>query len=267
MTALLLGTNPNKGIVPISSSTNSHKESTVRSVLKTVELLREHYQQQQQALQASSNSTIFSIAGINSPQQIVVSGHTNTLSSVIHSFTNQFAASSPLLIKRSVKLNVSAPFHSSLFTATPKHISQALIVDGKEDTSNTLRARIVSPTIPYIANIHGNSLQQPNDIKDALVQNITSPVRWLESLHTVVHQTMESKINSSLLFLELGTGNTLTGLLKQTFPSTTATLPQPMNENTDKPSSGTSIPSISGRSIGTVKEIQEFVQLIEQSLR
>jgi malonyl CoA-acyl carrier protein transacylase len=72
------------------------------------------------------------------------------------------------------------------------------------------------PTVPIIWNVEGEASNKTEDeLRDVLVDQVVKPVKW--------SQTMDFCINhSNNIFVELGNGGVLTGLLKQNAPSTTA---------------------------------------------
>jgi [acyl-carrier-protein] S-malonyltransferase len=129
-------------------------------------------------------------ANLNGAGQIVISGHT---AAVDRAIPEAKAAGA----KRAVKLTVSAPFHCSLMKPAADRLAAAL-------------AEIVvsAPSVPVVANVTAEPTQDPAAIKQLLIQQVTSPVRWEESIQTI------AKLGVTRAY-ELGSGAVLKGLVKR----------------------------------------------------
>lgn len=105
--------------------------------------------------------------------------------------------------RRSVMLQVSAPFHCALMQPAAERLAAAL-------AEITIRA----PAVPVIANVTAYPVQNVETIRALLVRQVTSRVRWRESMATMVALGVDGVI-------ELGAGKVLTGLAKRGVPGAT----------------------------------------------
>ena len=102
--------------------------------------------------------------------------------------------------KRSVMLQVSAPFHCALMAPAAERLQDAI--------ATTPFAR---PAVPVIANVLAEPVDEPDLIKDLLVRQVTARVRWRESMAAM------SRLGVTEL-IELGAGKVLTGLARRGVP-------------------------------------------------
>ncbi|MBA3463834.1 MAG: ACP S-malonyltransferase [Deltaproteobacteria bacterium] len=137
-------------------------------------------------------------ANLNGAGQIVISGHTDAVDRAI-------AGSKAAGIKRAIKLQVSAPFHCSMMKPAADRLAAAL-------------ADIVTstPSVPVVANVTAEPTQDPTRIKQLLVQQVTAPVRWEESVLAI------EKLGVTTAY-ELGSGAVLKGLVGKTAKTITVT--------------------------------------------
>jgi [acyl-carrier-protein] S-malonyltransferase len=133
------------------------------------------------------------IANLNCPGQIVVSGSTIAIQNVV-SLANQRGA------KKSIILNVSGPFHSSLM----KEASEAFRLELE-------KVKIKDPGIPVVSNVTASYETSGLRIKDNLVKQLYSPVRWEESIRLMAQDGCK-------IFYEIGPGKVLKGLLRRIDP-------------------------------------------------
>lgn len=133
---------------------------------------------------------ICSVANDNCPGQVVISGHRQAVERSVALATNAGA-------RRGVLLPVSAPFHCSLMEPAAEKMAQAL-----QET------QIHPPIIPVVMNVTATPTQDPEEIQDLLVRQVTGQVRWRESI-----EAMKSHGVSHII--ELGAGKVLTGLTKR----------------------------------------------------
>ena len=129
-------------------------------------------------------------ANLNGGGQIVISGHT---AAVDRAITEAKAAGA----KRAVKLSVSAPFHCSLMAPARERLAEAMA-----------SLNIKPPIVPVVANVTAEPTQDPARIKELLIQQVTSPVRWEESIQAI------AKMGVTRAY-ELGSGAVLKGLVKR----------------------------------------------------
>lgn len=133
-------------------------------------------------------------ANLNGGGQIVISGHTAAIDRAIAEAKARGA-------KIAKKLAVSAPFHCSLMKPAAEQLAAAM-----SDLA------ITQPTVPVVANVTAEPTTEASRIKDLLVQQVTAPVRWEESIQTMV------KLGVTRAY-ELGSGAVLKGLVKRIAPS------------------------------------------------
>jgi [acyl-carrier-protein] S-malonyltransferase len=130
------------------------------------------------------------IANDNCPGQVVVSGDEETLQAGIEALQAAGA-------RRVIRLAVSIAAHTPLMAQAAAAFRRAL-----EETA------IRSPRMPFVANGTTSPLTDPNEIREALGQQLTSPVHWTESVRWMIGQ-------GATHFVEVGPGEVLTGLLRR----------------------------------------------------
>lgn len=129
-------------------------------------------------------------ANFNSPTQIVIAGHNTALARACDIAKAKGA-------KRALMLPVSAPFHSSLLQPASVRLAEYM---SKLDFS--------APQIPLINNVDVAILSNPEEIKDALVRQVASSVRWVETIEKMAGMGMTHVV-------ECGPGKVLAGLSKR----------------------------------------------------
>jgi [acyl-carrier-protein] S-malonyltransferase len=127
----------------------------------------------------------------NCPGQIVVAGNVESIDEVVR--LAQAAGST-----KSVRLNVSGAFHSSLMKPAAEVMASVLTA-----------ARIVSPAVPVVANVDAQPVQDPQQIREKLVHQIDHAVLWEDTMRFMIGAGVET-------FIELGPGRVLSGLLRRT---------------------------------------------------
>ena len=137
-------------------------------------------------------------ANLNGAGQIVISGHAAAIDRAI---IEAKAAGA----KRAVKLQVSAPFHCSLMKPAGERLAAALA-----------EITIKAPSVPVVANVTAEPTQDPARIKQLLVEQVTAPVRWEESIQAI------AKLGVTKAY-ELGSGAVLKGLVKRIAEAITVT--------------------------------------------
>jgi len=133
------------------------------------------------------------IANDNAKGQIIVSGNIEPIEELKNILKQNK--------KKCIPLQVSAPFHCSLMN------SAAIKMKEKINTVNFKK-----PDFEIISNVTAKPVNNPEEIKNFLVQQIFSKVRWRESIVFMG----ENKIND---FIEIGPGKVLTGLSKRILPN------------------------------------------------
>jgi len=138
----------------------------------------------------AANGEVCQAANINSPEQIVISGHAGAVGRAMHLATERGA-------KKAVSLPVSAPFHCALMQPA----QDLLAVD--------LRAlTFQNPSCPVVCNVDAAPITSVDAARDALVRQVTGAVRWNESMRRLIDK-------GSGLFIEVGPGKVLWGLMRQ----------------------------------------------------
>jgi [acyl-carrier-protein] S-malonyltransferase len=138
----------------------------------------------------AAENEVVSPANMNSPEQTVISGSAAAVKRAVEIATQSGA-------KRAVILPVSAPFHC------------ALMMPAQQRLERDLRATKFSALkIPLITNVDAQAITTGEEARDALIRQVTAPVRWLDS----VREMIESGVT---VFVEVGPGKVLTGLLRQ----------------------------------------------------
>jgi len=132
-------------------------------------------------------------ANYNCPGQVVVSGARRAVEEVGRKAT--------LLGGRSIPLAVSAPFHCALMRPAGLKLRTAL--DSIE---------VKNPEIPVYSNVHGERVSDPVSVKNALVDQVTSPVLWQVGVESMVR-------DGATAFIEVGPGKTLSGFGKRIDPA------------------------------------------------
>ncbi len=142
---------------------------------------------------ASSEDSIVVVANVNSPGQIVVSGHIEAVERAMGLAGDRGA-------KKAVRLNVSGAFHSPLVAPAAEelvsYIKQFAIKDARVDV---------------ICNAGATAVRTREEIVDALSRQLTSPVLWAESMK-LLGERSEGTV------LELGPGKVLKGLMRRIDP-------------------------------------------------
>ncbi len=134
------------------------------------------------------------VANDNSPGQVVISGHAHAIDRAIELSKERGA-------KRSLLLNVSAPFHCSLMMPAQARMAEAL---GE--------AVISDPRVPVMDNVTATVVTSGDALRDLLVQQMTGRIRWRESLMALADLGVTTAV-------EVGAGKVLTGLAKRTVPT------------------------------------------------
>jgi len=146
-----------------------------------------------QAIEACAEAAqgdVVSAANLNSPGQIVIAGSKAAVERAIVTAKARGA-------KRAVLLPVSAPFHCALMKPAAERLEQALA---------GIEVRV--PTIPVLNNVDVAVEDQPERIKDALVRQAYSPVRWIETVQAIAGRGVTH-------VFECGPGKVLAGMTKR----------------------------------------------------
>ena len=143
-------------------------------------------------LQAICEANGVDMANLNSAEQIVISGSKEGIEAAQKAAEEGGA-------RRVVPLTVSAAFHSSLMDPAVPGMRTALE-----------SASISAPTYPVIGNVTAQPLETADEITDELARQIRSSVQWFRTVEYL-------RDNGVTMFVEIGPGKVLTGLVKRTF--------------------------------------------------
>jgi len=142
---------------------------------------------------AAESGQCVQAANLNSPGQTVISG----AKAAVELASTEVKARGA---RRAVPLPVSAPFHC------------ALMQPAQDEVARVLGSIVVNePKIPVAANVTGGMVSTAADAKDVLIRQVTGAVRWIDCVQAL-------KAAGAELFLEVGPGKVLCGLLKQIDP-------------------------------------------------
>jgi [acyl-carrier-protein] S-malonyltransferase len=142
------------------------------------------------ACEEAAEGQIVTPANLNAPGQVVIAGHT---AAVARAGERAKAAGA----KRVIALSVSAPFHCPLMQPAEERLAPEL---------RALHAN--APGIPVVANVDAEPKRTAADAIEALVRQVSSPVRWEDVVKRLVAEGVTTCI-------ELGPGNVLAGLIKK----------------------------------------------------
>ena len=131
------------------------------------------------------------VANINSPGQIVISGELAKVEAAV-------AVAKEHGIRRATMLNVAGAYHSRLMESAYQKLGSALV-----------DVRMQVPRFPVVSNVTGREVERLPEIRQTLREQVTSTVRWVDCMERLIGLGCD-------LFLELGPGGVLAGLLKRT---------------------------------------------------
>ena len=133
-------------------------------------------------------------ANLNSPGQTVISG-------VVAAVEKAAALAKAKGARRTQMLPVSAPFHCALMQPAQEEVARVLA-----------SLELNEPRFPVAANVTGGMVKTANAAKDALIRQVTGAVRWVDCVQSL-------KAAEAELWIEVGPGKVLSGLLKQIDPA------------------------------------------------
>jgi len=132
---------------------------------------------------------VCSIANFNAPNQTVIAGNTEAVDRAVELLSE--------IARKVVKLKVSAPFHCALM----KPAQDRLAPDLQALNFN-------EPAMPVVTNVDARATTAPDELRDALVRQVSAPVRWVESMQLLMSHGVDT-------FVEAGPGKVLSGLMRQ----------------------------------------------------
>ncbi|MFF2088967.1 ACP S-malonyltransferase [Paenibacillus sp. NPDC058174] len=139
----------------------------------------------------SAGGNAVELANVNCPGQIVVSGTSAGVQSVVERGKEEAGA------KRVIPLEVSGPFHSSLMKPAAEKLG--VVLEG---------VSMGDAAVPVIANVTASQVTEASDIRRLLVEQVYSPVLWEDSIRYLIGQGVDH-------FVEIGSGTVLAGLIKK----------------------------------------------------
>ncbi len=144
----------------------------------------------EEVCQQAAQGEVVAPANLNSPDQIVISGHAAAVERAME-------AAKAAGAKRAIRLPVSAPFHCALLQPAVAPLTQAFL----GVTFHNLR-------VPLVTNVDADAITTADQARDALLRQVPAPVRWEESIRKLAALGCDR-------FVEVGPGRVLTGLLRQ----------------------------------------------------
>lgn len=136
---------------------------------------------------------IVSVANYNCPGQTVISGEKPAVETAAKTLKDLGA-------KRCIPLKVSGPFHSTMLKGAGKKLAEELI-----------HVKIGEITTPYISNVTANYVLDAEDVKDLLERQVSSSVRWQQSVELMAAEGVDT-------FIEIGPKKTLSAFQKKIAP-------------------------------------------------
>jgi len=139
--------------------------------------------------EAAQGETV-SPANYNSPEQTVIAGHAAAVARASEGCLARGA-------KRAIALAVSAPFHCALMSPAREKMTPPLA-----------SAAFADARLPVVTNVDAVAVTSGSALRDALVRQIDSPVRWVETVQLLAREGVDRA-------LEIGPGNVLAGLVRR----------------------------------------------------
>jgi [acyl-carrier-protein] S-malonyltransferase len=137
---------------------------------------------------------VVSPANLNGGGQVVIAGTAAAVDRAIQVLKQRGA-------KRAVPLQVSAPFHCALMQPAADRLALELG-----------RVEVAAPSLPVITNVEAKPNQDPDRIRQLLVEQVTAPVRWEQSVEQMAAMGVSQAV-------EVGVGNVLAGLVRRIAPA------------------------------------------------
>ena len=133
---------------------------------------------------------IVSVANYNCPGQIVITGEEEAVAKASEKLKEVGA-------KRILPLQVSGPFHCEMLTGAGEKLSEVLDKTSLQEIK-----------IPYVSNVTAQMVTEREQVKELLVKQVSSPVRWQQCVETMIE-------NGADTFVEIGPGRTLSGFMRK----------------------------------------------------
>jgi [acyl-carrier-protein] S-malonyltransferase len=150
----------------------------------------------EQACREAADGDVVSPANLNAPGQVVIAGSAAAVARASE-------RAKALGARRAIPLQVSAPFHCALMQPAQDRLAPEL---------RALRVR--APQIPVVANVDAEPKRDAQSAIDALVRQVSAPVRWDDIMRRLVAEGVN-------VFVEVGPGTVLSGLARKAAPDAT----------------------------------------------
>jgi [acyl-carrier-protein] S-malonyltransferase len=138
----------------------------------------------------SGREGVVEAVNLNSPGQVVIAGDNSALERAVEALARRGA-------RKCITLSVSAPFHSSLMRSAGERLGADLAAIAVKD-----------PALPVLSNVTAGYHGTGQAIKDLLVSQVSSPVRWEECVQRMIGDGVDT-------FVEVGPGRVLSGLVRK----------------------------------------------------
>jgi [acyl-carrier-protein] S-malonyltransferase len=138
----------------------------------------------------AAQGEVVSVANVNAPGQIVIAGTKSGIERAIEVAKKRG-------VRRALPLPVSAPFHCELMKPAAERLEPILEAGNFKDLWFAL-----------VSNVDASPIGTATAVRNALLRQVASPVRWVESVEKMVAMGVKR-------FVEIGPGNVLTGLIKR----------------------------------------------------
>lgn len=142
------------------------------------------------ACREAAHGEAVSPANYNSPEQTVIAGHAAAVARASEACLARGA-------KRAIPLPVSAPFHCALMSPARERMRPLLEA-----------AAFADARLPVVTNVDAEPVRAAVGLRDALVRQVDSPVRWVETVQRLAREGVDRG-------LEIGPGNVLAGLVRR----------------------------------------------------
>lgn len=133
---------------------------------------------------------IVSVANYNCPGQVVITGEEGAVAKASEKLKEAGA-------KRILPLQVSGPFHCEMLKEAGEKLSEVLEKISLQDIK-----------IPYVSNVTAQMVTEKEQVKDLLVKQVSSPVRWQQCVETMIENGVDT-------FVEIGPDRTLSGFMRR----------------------------------------------------
>lgn len=143
-----------------------------------------------EVVEEGSKFGVVELANYNTPIQTVISGEEEAVEKTLELAEEAGA-------KRAISLPVSGPFHSSLMEPASEKLASELE-----------RTDIFKPEVPVIANVTADYVQTPEEINEALINQLSGSVYWVDTIERMIEDGVDTVI-------EVGPGRTLKGFMRR----------------------------------------------------